>query len=154
MVHIWADKVMSRLEEIKAREKAATPKPWSVGKIEERNNYAVITKCPRSDSNLEEWPLLEIYGDNFGNNTQYDDAQFIANARSDVPWLVERLELANALLRDCLLRASIPPRVRHAVEVFRGSLTAEPNKDKEEVLSLEDLEEFRRGEPYLQFEDE
>ena len=82
---------MSDLQKIRELAEAATKGPWYTGYIDERNNHAVMVSCPPSDSGLKEWPLCEIYGNNFGKSTAFD-AEFIAEARTAIPLLLDKLD--------------------------------------------------------------
>lgn len=84
---------MSRLDEIKAREQAAFGGPWEALDADENGMHAVA---------VDGTVLVEV-GD-------FCDAEFIAHAREDVPWLVERVrELSGAICWDttCLNCSSL-----------------------------------------------
>ena len=70
---------MTRIQEIKAREQAATPGEWQASgaknDILTMNLDIIACFCDREDD----------YG---------ADCDFIAHARSDVPWLLEKLKAA------------------------------------------------------------
>jgi hypothetical protein len=78
-----------QLNEIKARAEAATPGPWDwygdVGRLENSQRVDVISAdC---DYNRGAWSICSD-----------TDAAFIANARQDVPALIEEIELLRAAL--------------------------------------------------------
>ena len=84
---------MSRLDEIKAREQAAFGGPWEALDADENGMHAVA---------VDGTVLVEV-GD-------FCDAEFIAHAREDVPWLIERIgELNGAICWDttCLNCSSL-----------------------------------------------
>lgn len=74
---------MDRIAEIKTRCEAATPGAW---KHEEAADYSMIYDAQGKASD----PLALV-----GSNT--DDADFIAHAREDIPYLLEQLEEAQQL---------------------------------------------------------
>lgn len=73
-----------RLKEIKARCEAATPGPWEVG----YSSLGGMTVVNVRGSEFPCWKT-QIYK---------DDAEFIAHARQDVPWLVAEVERLRAEL--------------------------------------------------------
>lgn len=101
---------MSRLEEIKARADAATEGPWEV------EESALNHKIYSNDGIKSR--LADIH-------MGIDNAQFIAHARADVPWLLERLDKAANLL-DSNLDGMEWLHERKAVEQFLESLTPKP----------------------------
>ncbi len=93
-----------RIAAIRAREQAATPGPWRASSYDgryairanDRQPVAVHVCC-------EHWvedgdPVVDC---SRGGPLKKHDAQFCAEARADIPWLLARLERAEALLRDC-----------------------------------------------------
>lgn len=82
----------NRLTDIKAREQAATPGPWTAVELPPNEHH----KHPAH------WVKAE-YNDGQGCTTsevvadcpwEQADAEFTAHARTDVPWLVEQVEQA------------------------------------------------------------
>jgi len=71
---------MSRLDDIKARVAAATEEPWE---------YFPDGRTVCGGPTLEY--IAEMFGA-MGHPTHQADARFIAHARADVPWLVQRVE--------------------------------------------------------------
>ena len=96
---------MSRLEDIKAREQAATPGPWVAGYPDGRSPETVFMQ-PVFES--ETWEDREVNWYGYGTEgTIFDegghtaaDAAFIAHAREDVPALLAVAEAAGRLLDD------------------------------------------------------
>ncbi len=80
---------MSRLEEIKKREEEATPGPWTFYSRDSGNEEDDPTKD--SECGLG-WDIEEIPCDMRGRFKHGHDANFIANARSDIPWLIAEVE--------------------------------------------------------------
>lgn len=77
--------VTQRLAEIEARTKAATPGPW------------------RREGDWNDIAAIDTDGTPYGvagndESISHPDAEFIAHAREDVPWLIERLSRAEAEL--------------------------------------------------------
>lgn len=84
-----------RLDEIEAREKAATPGPWVVESGKTSHATVSTTHGAVRASGLE--MTAEVRCDGLGRVDRHDtDAWFIAHARSDVPWLVERVRKLEA----------------------------------------------------------
>ena len=99
---------MKRLDEIKERCEMATEGPWDwkdrydFREHVEHRKQGLAAVCENLEAGrielvsgdktvLEEWAE---HADDSGIEVEKSDAQFIANARSDVPWLVEKLEEA------------------------------------------------------------
>jgi len=84
---------MSRLDEIRAREAAATPGPW---RWDEYQHVLIAADQPN------EWTgecVMNVWGYDFETSWRNKklDGEFIVNAREDIPFLlaeIERLELA------------------------------------------------------------
>jgi len=84
------DDVLERLAGIEDRHKAATPGPWSSA------GGAVFCQNVTEDDSRGPFPLYDA-GSYVGPSCNIkDDGAFIANARSDIPWL---LILASKLLK-------------------------------------------------------
>jgi hypothetical protein len=81
-----------RMAAIAERVAKATRGPWSVNQHED--SYT----CDVLDAGSHEVALLEA---NYDEQDVYD-AAFIAAAREDVPWLLEQLQTARALLADAV----------------------------------------------------
>lgn len=75
---------MDRLSEIRARAEAATPGPWQSSK----SNYGVIMLFNGTGRAL------------LGPPEGAGNAAFIAHSRGDIPYLLDRLEKAEAALSD------------------------------------------------------
>ena len=83
---------MTRINDIRARCEAATPEPWHAcdlvdGDINDKHGNTVA----RVDPNLELDPLTPQAKAN---------ADFLLNARQDIPWLLSRVESLESCLRD------------------------------------------------------
>lgn len=108
-----------RVREIQARAEKATPGPWAWESIAEKSNeFAVGTAFAESGKQLAgrlpegEWvedAVIErraLVGMNESGHASFADADFIAHAREDVPWLLKQLAE----------KASSPPRVPLSAE--------------------------------------
>lgn len=91
---------MNKLERIKQRLKDATPGQWSVGGPYPSVSVIVCTDAGSTHPDHAEPPTYEpiailsdapIKGPH--NEQAMADAEFIANAKTDIEWLVEQLEL-------------------------------------------------------------
>jgi hypothetical protein len=83
-----------RLAEIEARVEAATEGPWKQGNDAPRSSFGVwsgpLGLVCSTDSSSSDAPQAQA------------NASFLAHARSDIPWLLERVkELREALERCC-----------------------------------------------------
>ena len=94
---------MNRLDKIEARANAATEGPWEwEGKSDEM--------WPQGENSLmatggaePEYVLMAWGYDAYGITAECDaDAEFIAHARTDVPWLLEQVERRDKALEAVL----------------------------------------------------
>jgi hypothetical protein len=101
---------MSRLEEIQARAEAATEGPWSIWHdldhqgfktVGDAESYQEVLETGETD---ESNPTAHVYTEH--------DAEFIAHAREDAPWLIRRVQR--------LVRALLILRRRNLTEYRRG----------------------------------
>jgi len=119
---------MTRLEDIEQRAVAATPGPWhrhTFGHASTISQTLAVGKALKDTSDTAGFPMTDLtwlHDDNetsiglTGNGpAQVENADFIANARSDIPWLVERVRKLEAALRD-------------AIQVIDDSYSADPSK--------------------------
>lgn len=100
---------MTRLDDIEARVKAATPGPWVAD-----DDGGVSTAWPEVDPVLGQGPIVDTEGCGMGNP---DDAEFIAHARTDVEDLA-------AFARDVLAMPTVDPGTApdaHAAGMCRGA---------------------------------
>ncbi|KKL63833.1 hypothetical protein LCGC14_2171140 [marine sediment metagenome] len=88
------------LDKIKERTQAATEGPWTVF-FDEALGYGIINPT---------WEVKYI---------PYADAEFIAHARTDIPWLVERLGEVEKAVRTYRLMANTPASRKLAAELDR-----------------------------------
>lgn len=100
------------IEDIRVREKAATPGPWR-------------TAHPRPDGrNLVERPRYDLYGGEVSEmvivDTNPADAEFIAHARTDVPKLVAAIEAIDKLCMEIDTRSGYDVNASVNVEDIRG----------------------------------
>jgi hypothetical protein len=97
-----------RIADIRARVEAATPGPWERGiydghaSVRVKDTYKPVAEHVCCDT----YEDVSIDGYRYtakdcsrGGPMNRQDADFVANARADVPWLLDRLERAEALLR-------------------------------------------------------
>jgi hypothetical protein len=80
---------MSRIDEIRAREKAATKGPWHIG----AGGAAHMVYAP-----IQGGLVCSV------KRRDQPNAMFIAHSRSDIPYLLERLEAAERALREIQTR--------------------------------------------------
>lgn len=86
---------MSRLDDIEARTELATPGPWRSARDPRGGDYLIFDNDP---SPYGPTPIVLEGKDRNGGVLHGDDAEFIAHAREDVPWLLARVrELEQAL---------------------------------------------------------
>lgn len=93
---------MSRLDEIRARTEAATKGPWTVGERVEVDGLVDVYEVPiQSPSTNEEQPDVpdevavvryNAGGFHFPHADARCDAEFMAAAREDVPWLLAEMD--------------------------------------------------------------
>lgn len=79
---------MSRLDEIRAREQAATPGPWFVEPIGDRD-FETAKQRGRVIPDVLRW---QGYRNTLDCGEDDATAQFIAHAREDIPWLLAEIE--------------------------------------------------------------
>ena len=75
---------MTRLEEIRERAEKATAGPWKYN-----DNVYCADRGICWDGDLE-----------YDHIIKYEDGDFISHAREDIPYLLDRLEKAEAVLRE------------------------------------------------------
>lgn len=95
---------MIRLVEIRQREQAATPGPWRVIPGDEW-----CQKSGNADgiASLESDHADIVMTDAGMYPPNQADAAFIAEARSDVPWLLAEVDRLKSLLSSCVLRSNV-----------------------------------------------
>lgn len=107
-----------RLDEIEARANAATDGPWE----NVRTSYGPTVEHD------DEMVFVQSYGVTWTPNA--DDAEFIAHARTDVPWLIDL-----ARRQDAALRAVLKPEMVQRPDwlgdkaTFDGEDAEEPGND-------------------------
>ena len=94
---------MNRLNEIEARANAATEGPWE-WEGESNEPWPAGDNSLRSVSGAKDDLVLYAWGyDAYGIEAARDaDAEFIAHARTDVPWLLEQVERRDKALEAVL----------------------------------------------------
>lgn len=89
---------MTRLDEIREREKKATKGPWKAdGKIVRPISEEIKRRAPIAMTDCS-------HGIGQAGVSDENNADFIAHSREDIPYLLERLEAAEEALRgqcDC-----------------------------------------------------
>lgn len=88
--------LQQRLDEIKSREKAATPGPW-----EHRVDWDAVDEYSPSVEFC--WGISKVSEDGFTGSVA--DGLFIAKSRTDLPFLVQALEIATQAMSDSIARA-------------------------------------------------
>lgn len=105
-----------RLAEIEARVNAATDGPWRVrGRDERHGPPHVVAGTP---SALR--ATVADYKTNVADYTFQTDAEFIAHAREDIPWLLAQL----ASVREALADAEIAIAAAHRIVCDAAALAA------------------------------
>ena len=87
-----------RLDEIEARADAATTAPWSHC-LDELRNRTAVHRIGSSEVNTD---VAFTYRNRDGRGPGMQDAEFIAHARTDVPWLIEQVRKRDTALRAVL----------------------------------------------------
>lgn len=81
---------MSRVDDIRARAEAATQGPWAIWHDLDHRGFTTVGDAESYDEILangeceESNPTAHVYVE--------EDAEFIAHAREDVPWLLEHVD--------------------------------------------------------------
>lgn len=84
----------TKLEQIKERCNRATGGPW-ISFIEDRDHTCGSNFIETAGNDIE------LIG------ATVDDQDFIANARQDIPWLINEIYRLNDLLKGCSIQKSI-----------------------------------------------
>lgn len=113
-----------RLAEIREREKAATEGPWH--RLE---TWAGIT----TGDPTEEYGKGVIWHGWDGQGPSDEDEEFIAHARSDIPWLRAKVEDLQTILKEFAFLDGITPDGIVDVEQFCARLRALAAKAAEEI---------------------
>ena len=83
---------MTRMDDIKGRMEAATEGPWRAGlQWTPGAGVGVLSAKSRHDNE-------DVFASCCDHGAEPTDAQFIAHARQDIPWLVERIEAVRSLV--------------------------------------------------------
>ncbi|MFF2731839.1 hypothetical protein ACFVS9_28510 [Streptomyces sp. NPDC058008] len=90
----------ARTEEIRARHEAATPEPWGTG-YDGAGTYTIEAR-PRfvpgsGEASVHDGIVATLTGEHCDGQT-YCNADFIARARGDVPYLLDRITKLEAVL--------------------------------------------------------
>lgn len=83
---------MSRLDEIRARADAATPGPWLLHK---NGGELEIVDASGATSDASDIAFMHVHAEKEDwalPGTGYDNAEFIAHAREDIPYLLSEIE--------------------------------------------------------------
>lgn len=106
-----------RIEQIRTRVEAATAGPWRVVLDDSEGPKTVWRQC-ESDKHPDDPERLSVYDDCCFDGGLHSepfyreaDAEFVAHARVDVPWLLDRLD---QIRRLCENYTPVPP------PLFRG----------------------------------
>lgn len=95
----------SRLEQIKARSKGLTPEPWRLFSVDDGSElqdagyaFSIVSSTGEAVAEVLDRCVGEL------------NAQFLANAREDLPWCVAWIDQAKALIEQMLEtnKAGIP----------------------------------------------
>ncbi|MER5503156.1 hypothetical protein ACFYXP_39745 [Streptomyces sp. NPDC002466] len=98
--------VTTRIAEIRAREQAATTGHWGTH-YDGKGTYSISAGLrPTTAGTVCDAIVAEIRGEH-GDGQAYDDARFIAHAREDLAFLLDRVaELEEALAEAALTHAA------------------------------------------------
>ena len=89
-----------RLDEIEARANAATEGPWTPDEYTEvdPDGFYELSRVIAPDPDGDDWCAIGVVH----TGILRPDADFIAHARTDVPWLIEQVRKRDAALRAAL----------------------------------------------------
>ena len=109
-----------RLNEIEARANAATEGPWTPDEYTEvdPDGFYELARVIAPDPDGDDWCAIGVVH----TGILRPDAEFIAHARTDVPWLIEQVRKRDAALRAVL--ELIDSRGKQAAEALPPSLAA------------------------------
>lgn len=102
-----------RIAEIREREKAATPGPWISAPYDRADKWIDVPA-----------PGVRVDYDDVDHDEQDSNAAFIAHARSDIPWLREKVEDLQTILKEFAFLDGITPDGIVDVEQFCVRLRA------------------------------
>jgi hypothetical protein len=86
---------MTRIEEIKNRAEKTTVGPWGVN-----TGHFVVASCGHSNDDDKDYEVCGngyLMRDGVGDSDAKTDAEFIAHARTDIPYLLSKVEAAEKL---------------------------------------------------------
>ena len=124
-----------RLDEIEARADAATTAPWSHC-LDELRNRTAVHRIGSSEVNAD---VAFTYRDRDGRGPGMQDAEFIAHARTDVPWLIEQVRKRDAALR-AVLDLHKPMRIYEHEDSCEDE--SEEHREERHVESIESNGEY------------
>lgn len=99
----------TRLAEIQTRAATATEGPWYVEAHQPTLTRRVVSDNHMLDANL-----------GYLGNSNQAEAEFIAHARADVPWLIEQLRQRDAEIEE--LRTKLAVRERQLEDMDAGAI--------------------------------
>ncbi|MEV6165752.1 hypothetical protein AB0L71_28330 [Streptomyces sp. NPDC052052] len=124
----------TRLDEIRAREQAATPGPWGTSR-DLNGTYTIKhgTRITREDGFGSDGDVAVLVGD---EQAAFSNGSFIARARKDVPYLLNRVaELEAAVQRACGLATRLEEFAENALRVDDRELYTAIAKDLRDRLN-------------------
>jgi hypothetical protein len=114
---------MTRIEEIKNRAEKTTVGPWGVN-----TGHFVVASCGHSNDDDKDYEVCGngyLMRDGVGDSDAKTDAEFIAHARTDIPYLLSKVEAAEKLAQEVEIFAAIEDpdenlkRLREALAAYR-----------------------------------
>ena len=125
-----SEATMSREDEIKARLEKATKGPWEIryGGMQGDTGYCITSKTVPAGIICEHWPVSEL-------DARLANGHFIAHAREDVPYLLDRvamfeklyghaIECVDKVFQDCSKHeAMLPDFLKLGESKFNGVVT-------------------------------
>lgn len=96
------NEMTTRIEQIKKRAEKATTGPWSIDPRHHSQNQSI--RRQEADVHVDGGRLISSVRITVWRQGQRDarpDAAFIAHARNDVPWLLERMGEAADVIKKC-----------------------------------------------------
>ena len=106
--------IIDRLDEIEARANAATKGPWVYGGKNRINTPTI--DVDEADWGGEDLSGYAIHAQQDTGAWRYADAEFMAHAREDVPWLIEQVRKRDAALQ-AVHQIAFDPDTESALEV-------------------------------------
>jgi hypothetical protein len=120
----------NRIDEIRARADAATPAPWGT-EYDGNGNYHVHARLrtTRHEGMASDGVVASLHGEH-GDGQTYANARFTAQAREDVPFLLDRVAELEAILIELWARVDDAGSLM-STSYVRGALGPRPANCRE-----------------------